>query len=1088
MGAYRAVKIVSRRSFDHARPFERELGGIEKFEPISRSHKSFVDILHVGRHAAEDCFYYVMELGDDQVTGQRIDPEKYRPKTLATMLAEHGRLPVAECLQIGINLADGLEHLHGHGLSHRDIKPANIIFVNDAPKLADIGLVTGIGEGRSYVGTEGFIPPEGPGTPQADIYSLGMVLYELSTGKDRRDSPALPEDFATYPDASQFSELNEVILRACQGDVQRRYASAAAMLSDLMVLRNGQSVQRLHALERRLRNAKKAVLVGGIILALLALFLYPAALRNKFAREQRERQIGSTVSAGQGALEQGHMTMALASFTEALHLTEGMADREQNHRLRCSTVLAFCPKLTHVSFLGTKVTRVEFSPDGRCLLPSIWERKTQLLDLERGAFIGPEFHMDTGVDMASSSPDGRLIITTGVQKDATIWESGTGNEIHRLPHPSKVFIGRFNQEGTRVVTACFDYKARIWDCATGLLRAELSQHKDAVLYAEFSRDGRWVVTASRDGTARLWDAETGQPTGIVLVHPSWVYTAAFSPDGRHIVTAGFDRKARIWETTTGRFLPPTLNHGDAVTSAEYSPDGRLLVTACMDRTVRIWESATQLPCARNSVLRHSSRVLHAGFDPAGHRIASTCNDGTLRIWDLAGNLLIPENIRDDFSLDGSHFLTTSNQWVNLSATADQPASVRIPAGEGLRSVAFNPEGKWLITVATGQMSRLELRLWNTAMGNPVAAAIPLPWVPSNMVVDPGGRMIAACAGTNVLVWALSSGGWDHRPKPTPGKVVNGLQFNLGGRQLLLQSEFDIWLYDPVTGRALIGPLKHSAPISHVEFNLAGDRFVTSCADQQLNETAAQVWSTRTGQRIGQPLPHADGVLWAAFSPDGGRVVTASEDFTARVWDAATGRPLTPPMRHEDQVHCARFSPDGRWIITAATDKMARIWDANTGEPLTPPLPHSKPLWHARLFSDGQRLVTGINQERAWLWRLPVDPRPAADLSALASLLTGQLPEHGEEARGSQLSTGRKVSAHWRELKGRYPATFAITPAELIYWHVTQSERAESDQQWSAVVFHLQRLLVLSPTNQVFAERLAQAQSKLAAENNRNGSQ
>ena len=64
------------------------------------------------------------------------------------------------------------------------------------PKLADIGLVADVSEARSFVGTEGYIPPEGPGTPQADLYSLGKVLYEISTGKDRQDFPAPAARFA----------------------------------------------------------------------------------------------------------------------------------------------------------------------------------------------------------------------------------------------------------------------------------------------------------------------------------------------------------------------------------------------------------------------------------------------------------------------------------------------------------------------------------------------------------------------------------------------------------------------------------------------------------------------------------------------------------------------------------------------------------------------------------------------------------------------------------------------------------------------------------------------------------------------------
>ncbi len=165
MGTYRAVKIVHRKAFQHDRPFERELAGIQKFEPISRSHEGFIDVLQVGQNREAGYFYYVMEIGDDEQTRQTINPDNYSPKTLAKELTDRGMSPFEECLQIGLSLTNALAHLHRRGLIHRDVKPSNIILVNGIAKLADIGLVADISEARSYVGTEGFIPPEGPGTP-----------------------------------------------------------------------------------------------------------------------------------------------------------------------------------------------------------------------------------------------------------------------------------------------------------------------------------------------------------------------------------------------------------------------------------------------------------------------------------------------------------------------------------------------------------------------------------------------------------------------------------------------------------------------------------------------------------------------------------------------------------------------------------------------------------------------------------------------------------------------------------------------------------------------------------------------------------
>ena len=134
MGAYRAIKVIYRKTFTDARPFEREFAGLKRFEPISRSHPGWVSILHIGRDEEAGYFYYVMEAADDVARGQAINPDDYAPKTLASELAKRGRLPLDECLRLGSSLAAALGQLHSHGLIHRDVKPSNIIFVNTVPK------------------------------------------------------------------------------------------------------------------------------------------------------------------------------------------------------------------------------------------------------------------------------------------------------------------------------------------------------------------------------------------------------------------------------------------------------------------------------------------------------------------------------------------------------------------------------------------------------------------------------------------------------------------------------------------------------------------------------------------------------------------------------------------------------------------------------------------------------------------------------------------------------------------------------------------------------------------------------------------
>jgi serine/threonine protein kinase len=226
-GAFRAVKVLS----PDPETSYREFDGLRTFEPISRHHAGFVNIYHVGR--GNGFLYYTMELADDSVGGQKIDPLNYRPRTLTSDLqqADH-RLSAERCLQLGIVLGEALSYMHERKLTHRDIKPSNVIFVNGQPKLADIGLVAAAGR-QTYVGTEGYVPPEGPGSPDADVYALGKVLYEAATGKDRLDFPEIPTNLPDLPDKEKVVALNSVLLKACARTPKQRFASAGEFVQAL---------------------------------------------------------------------------------------------------------------------------------------------------------------------------------------------------------------------------------------------------------------------------------------------------------------------------------------------------------------------------------------------------------------------------------------------------------------------------------------------------------------------------------------------------------------------------------------------------------------------------------------------------------------------------------------------------------------------------------------------------------------------------------------------------------------------------------------------------------------------------------------
>ncbi len=233
LGSLHAVKVLRLSAFSNAGPLLTEFEGLRRYTPLSRSHPGLVHILHVGRDSGDGqpsraCLYYVMELADDEA-GRAAEVGAYAPRTLAQDLARRGRLPLDDVLRLGAKLADALEYLHRHQLVHRDVKPANIVFVKGEPKLADIGLVTDAaagGNGLAFLGTPGRIAPEGAGTPAADVYSLGKLLYEAGLGMPVERFPELPADMLGPSPESDLFELNRILMKACHPDPRHRAASA----------------------------------------------------------------------------------------------------------------------------------------------------------------------------------------------------------------------------------------------------------------------------------------------------------------------------------------------------------------------------------------------------------------------------------------------------------------------------------------------------------------------------------------------------------------------------------------------------------------------------------------------------------------------------------------------------------------------------------------------------------------------------------------------------------------------------------------------------------------------------------------------
>jgi hypothetical protein len=199
----------------------------------------------------------------------------------------------------------------------------------------------------------------------------------------------------------------------------------------------------------------------------------------------------------------------------------------------------------------------------------------------------------------------------------------------------------FSPDGQRLVTACRDRFARVWETTGGRELLRLTGHNDWVLQANFSPNGRQILTASTDKTARLWDATTGEQSAR-LDHGGIVIAAAFNAEGNRIVTASYDHTARVWDASTGQAVTPPLRHEDRVEQVTFSSDGRWVVTASHDKTVRLWSATTGGPIS--PPIRLGQGVRDARLSADGQTLVAASGSAA-HVWHLAKEERSVEELR-----------------------------------------------------------------------------------------------------------------------------------------------------------------------------------------------------------------------------------------------------------------------------------------------------------------------------------------------------------------------------------------------------------------------------------------------------------
>lgn len=869
-GLNRLVAVKMILSGPHAGPSDmaRFRGEVEVIARLN--HPNLVQIHEVGEQGGRP--YYTMEYVDGINLEEKIGGRPQPPRQ------------AAELIEI---LARTMEVVHREGIIHRDLKPANILLTREGtPRVTDFGLAKRLDGGSGptvtgqVVGTPCYMAPEqATGRtreigPTVDVYALGVILYEMLTGKPpfegetpwetmrqvvcqepvspRRMQPGVPRDLET------------ICLKCLDKQSWRRYPRAGDLADDLRRFLDGwppiqaRPVGRVERVWKWVRRqpALAVLLLVSVLTVLgaptgylvyssrLAWTLHEAERRH--AEDHHRRVVQLQVSEGAHALDNGDWFTALLWFTEALAMDEGNPATEQMHRVRIGTLLHQCPRLQQYWFHDGPVNSVRFSPDGRRVVTASDDRTAQVWDVNTGAAVGPRLKHQGAVHDASFSPDGDSVVTAGQDGLAQVWSAATGKPCAPpFHHGGIVYEASFSAEGKRIVTACEDAAARIWDVASGQQLTPLLHHGGPVRAAVFSRDGRRVVTASDDHTARVWKARTGQPFSPPLLHERAVTCVACSPDGRRVVTGSDDQSARVWDTETGELLAGPLQHRAPLTAVSFSPTGRRVLTGSDDHSACLWLTAGGERLGR--ALLHRSGVNSAVFSEDGRWVATTSDDNSARVWDGA---------------------------------TSEPVTPLLLHCAGVQDASFSPGGDLVVTCTSGGT----VRLW------------------------------ALCAAPAIVGLA---------EEDVPPRSETRNQWWHPSRRWLVtaESHFRAQVRHGESGKEIGPPLSHGSLIVDAAFNADGTRLVTSSDDN-----TARIWDPATGSLLVQIARHPGSIRATAFSPDSRLLATLCLDGTARVWDAQTGDILTPPLKFAGHAVQVFFNPEGTRLSVVCTNRSLWSWD------------------------------------------------------------------------------------------------------------------------------------------------------------------